>query len=190
MSLDSGHRTPTRSGAGQDLWPKWMWVAVPVLVVFIVGGLWWAIFAPSDKAPKPPTPSPTLKAIKPQPTQGLPLQGTAVPSLELTPTRQILPVLPTFTPTPLSMVTPTGQPTVAGGVSSMSIGSKVKVVGTGGSGLNMRAGAGTAQPRVKTLHDGATVEIIGGPKEANGFTWYQIKDEAGASGWVVSRYLQ
>jgi hypothetical protein len=194
MSLDSNKRVPSRGGPSPDLWPKWMWVAVPVLVVVVVAGLWWAIFSPSDKTPTS-TPSPTARVIRTQPTQG----ATAISTLTISDTLQT-PVatalrttvaLPTFTPTAATGVsTPKAESTAApGGGVGLAVGSKPKVTGTSGSGLVMRANAGTGQPRVKTLSDGAVVEIIGGPKDANGYTWWQVRDEAGVTGWVADKWL-
>jgi uncharacterized protein YraI len=71
----------------------------------------------------------------------------------------------------------------------ISVGAQAKVSGTGNVGLNMRSGAGTAHTRVKTLPEGTTVELIGGPKEANGYTWWEVRDEAGKTGWVVAKFL-
>ncbi len=187
MSLDANKRPPSRSGSGQDLWPKWMWVAVPVLVVVVVAGLWWAILSPTDKPKPTPTPTPTLKIIQNQPTQAPTLINT-LPAPEVTATKMQL-VLPTFTPTAAAVVTPTAQPTATSAVSALQVGAKVRVTGTGGTGLNMRAGAGTGHARIKTLPEGTVVEIIGGPTEANGYTWWQVRDESGTTGWVVSRYL-
>jgi hypothetical protein len=186
MSLDSNHRTPRRGRASQDLWPKWMWIAVPVLVVVVVAGLWWAIFSPSDATIANPTPTPTMRIIREQPTQGPTLQST-LPPLEPTATRQVLP-LPTFTTASAAVSTPTSSTQVES-AATLSIGSQAKVVGTGGSGLNVRSGAGTGNARIKTLPDGTAVEVIGGPKEADGFTWWQIRDQAGVSGWVASKFL-
>ena len=184
MSFDS--QRPSRSGSGQDLWPKWMWVAVPVLVVVVVAGLWWAIFSPSD-IPATPTPTATMKPIQTQPTQAPTVQNT-LPAAETTSTRQILPAPATFTPTPLLVTTPTTERAVES-TSGLGIGGKVKVKGTSGQGLNMRSGAGTGHARIKTLPEGSELEIIGGPKEANDYTWWQVRDEAGTSGWVVSEFL-
>jgi len=63
------------------------------------------------------------------------------------------------------------------------------VSGTGGAGLNLRSGAGTGHARVKTLREGAVVEVIGGPKEGDGLTWWQIRDQTGVAGWVAAKYL-
>jgi len=189
MSLDSNRRTPGR-GTSTDLWPKWMWVAVPVLVVVVVAGLWWAIFSPGE--PKvTPTPSPTPKVLRPQATQGPTQHVTLAPdstssTIEATATRPAV-IVYTFTPTPQAVTTPTAQGTTVS--TGLAIGAKAKVTGTGGSGLNMRAGAGTGQARVKTVPEGAVVEVIGGPKDANSYTWWQVKDAGGTSGWVVSKFL-
>lgn len=188
MPLDPSTR-PTRSGSGQDLWPKWMWVAVPVLVVFVVAGLWWAIFSDSGKPAPKAKPSPTIALVKNQPTQGPTVQKTLSAADQPT-ARPTLSEVATFTPTAVSVITPTAQATaVAANGGGLAVGSKVKVVGTGGSGLNMRAGAGTGHARVKTLQDGSAVEVIGGPKDANGFTWWQIRDESGTTGWAASKFL-
>jgi len=53
----------------------------------------------------------------------------------------------------------------------------------------MRSGAGTGHARVKTLRDGAILKVIGGSKEANGYTWWEVRDEAGTTGWVASEWL-
>jgi len=188
MSLDSGKRLPTRSA--QDLWPKWMWVAVPVLVVVVVAGLWWAIF--SEGEPKvTPTPSPTPKVVRPPvtqaPTQYATLAPEGTPAGEQPTATRADVIMVTHTPTRLTVLTPSAEATVV--QTGLAIGSKAKVTGTGGSGLNMRAGAGTGHARVKTLADGTVVEIIGGPKDANSYTWWQVKDESGTTGWVVSKFL-
>jgi hypothetical protein len=166
-----------------------MWVAVPVLVVVVVAGLWWAIFSPGSKETPKSLPSPTIMLTRTQPTQKpTELATLAAVQATITPTQQILSTLPTFTPTQQVVSTPTGAPPVA--PAGLAVGSKVQVGSTGGTGLNMRAGAGTNQARIKTLPENTKLEIIGGPKEANGFTWWQVRDEAGTSGWVVDKYIK
>ncbi|MCD6520133.1 MAG: SH3 domain-containing protein [Anaerolineae bacterium] len=186
MSLDTNNR-PTRSGPNQDLWPKWMWIAVPVLVVIVVAGLWWAIFYPSESPAPTPTPTPTVRVIRNQPTQAPTLPKTLPP--QSTPTVRLLPTQPLPSPTPVSVVTPTSPAPTAPASGGLAIGKKAKVTGTGRVGLNVRAGAGTGHARIKTLPEGSIVEIIGGPKEANGYTWWQIRDKAGTTGWAAGEYL-
>jgi len=165
-----------------------MWVAVPVLVVVVVAGLWWAIFSPGPREAPKTTPSPTLALTRPPVTSSPTEFPTLGAETTITPTQQVLTSLPTFTPTQQVVSTPTGEPTVE--AVGLAVGSKVQVTGTGGTGLNMRAGAGTSQARIKTLGENTKLEIIAGPKEANGFTWWQVRDEAGTTGWVVDRYLK
>jgi uncharacterized protein YgiM (DUF1202 family) len=162
-----------------------MWVAVPVLVVVVVVGLWWAIFSPSEAAPASATMTPTLRII-----DGVAPGTTPQPAAEteVTPTRQALPPLPTFTATPAGVSTPTAAAVEPQTSDSLAIGSKAVV--SAGGGLNMRAGAGTGHARVKTLPDGSVVELIGGPQDANNYTWWQIRDEAGTTGWSVSEGLR
>jgi len=185
VSLDSSNRPPSRRRSKQDLWPKWMWIAVPVLVVVVVAGLWWAIFSPPKSASVTPTPSPTAVIIRTQPTQASTVPSTLAPP-EPTATRPLLP-LPSFTPTAGAVMTPAAAVTAE--TAGLKIGDKPKVTGTGGIGLNMRAGAGTGHARVKTLREGSVVEVISGPKEADGFTWWQVRDQAGVAGWVASKFL-
>ena len=185
MSLDSSNPTPRRGRSRQDLWPKWMWIAVPVLVVVVVAGLWWAIFSEPKDASIAPTPSPTVMIIRTQPTQAPTAPGT-LPPQEPTATRPILP-LPSFTPTAGSVMTPPADATIE--VAGLKIGAKPKVVGTGGLGLNMRSDAGTGHARVKTLREGSVVEVIAGPKDADGFTWWQVRDQTGVAGWVAAKFL-
>ena len=59
-----------------------------------------------------------------------------------------------------------------------------KVSGTGGSGLNVRSGAGTGYGRIGGLAEGASVTIVG---QSNG--WYKIKYGSG-TGWVSSQFVK
>jgi len=168
----------------QDLWPKWMWVAVPVLVVVVVAGLWWAIFGGDGTEQAAVTATATMRPIGTQPTQAPTLRPT-LPVLMPTATASA-PTLPTVpAPTQAAVTTPTSQPTPVGG---LAIGGKAKVTGTSGV-LNMRDGAGTGYKIVASLREGAIVEILDGPKEANGYTWWQVRNDAGTVGWAAGDWL-
>lgn len=180
MSLDNRER-PRRNRSNQEVWPKWMWVAVPVLVIFVVAGLWWAIFSPPSADEGSPTPTPTPRVGAVQPTQTL---GEESPEGKETVIATV-PPLDTPTPTVRPTSTPEPEPTQA----PIAVEDTVEVSGTGGSGLRMRAGAGQGHDVVKLLQEGAVLEVIGGPKEADGFTWWQVRDEVGESGWVASTYV-
>jgi uncharacterized protein YgiM (DUF1202 family) len=73
---------------------------------------------------------------------------------------------------------------------SFAEGDKVLVTGTEGAGLRMRVGAGTGYDRVKTVDEGTVLEVVGGPKEADNLTWYQVRDGSGATGWVAGEYIK
>lgn len=186
MSLDSNQQ-PTRRRSEEDLWPTWMWIAVPVLVVVVVGGLWWAIFYPSETASPAPTPSPTMDALT-QPTES-PAVDETVALEEATPTRDILSPPEAETPTPETAATPTEEEEEPAEEEGLSVGTEATVSGTGAMGLNIRSDAGTSHRLLRTIPDGSTVELIGGPKEANGYTWWEVRDDAGQTGWVIDPYL-
>jgi hypothetical protein len=157
---------------------------VPILVVIVVAGFWWAILSPGNGGGSIlPTPSATLIRAK-QATQGPTLQPTIPPAT--TATKSTVP-LATFTPTAGAASTPEVVPSAT--VADLAVGSKAKVVNTGGTGLNMRAGPSTGQTRVKTLAENAIVDIVGGPQTADSFIWYQVRDSSGTIGWVVGKFL-
>lgn len=73
------------------------------------------------------------------------------------------------------------------GASRFSAGDSAIVSGTG-NGLNVRAQPGTQAEKLATVPDGTVVTIIGGPSEADGFTWWNI--QAGTlTGWSVQDFL-
>jgi len=92
------------------------------------------------------------------------------------------PALATVVPTPIpppQLTTP--EPTPAA--------ERVKVSLTNGLGVNMRAKAGERALRIKTLPEGSVLEIVGADTAADGIVWRQVKDAAGATGWVASRFV-
>ncbi len=196
MGSDSGTRSSYRGGGGQDLFPKWMWVVVPILVILVLAGIWALVVGDGAESALTATPSPTQVATvaataaseETEPTEQASGEPT-LPALDMTatPTREVLP-LKTRTPTPAEVaVTPT--PAAGEDAAELAVGDNVTVAGTGGAGLNMRAGAGTGHAKVKTLREGAKVEIIGGPEDADGYIWWQVRDAGGATGWVVEDFL-
>lgn len=172
------------SDSAQTLWPKWMWVAVPVLVVVVVAGLWWAIFSGDSEPETSPTTTPTSAVIAPQPTQGPTLVRTLPPVF---PTATEAVELPTVAPPTASMVeTPPVAPTIQGG---LAVGDNATVSGTSGV-LNMREGAGTEFKVIGSLREGTVVEIIGGPREADGYIWWQVRTDSGTVGWAAGEWLK
>lgn len=55
--------------------------------------------------------------------------------------------------------------------------------------LNMRSGAGTNYGIIATLPAGTTGSVIGGPSNASGYTWWQVRTSSGQQGWVVSNWI-
>ncbi len=118
------------------------------------------------------------------------------------PTATITIITPTATPfvpptaTPYVAPSPTPPPTaaVAGdGVSAAgyAVGGKVRVADTGGGGLNMRDQPTTSGALLRKLPEGNVYEVIGGPREADGYVWWQLKDPAdGVTGWGAQKFLQ
>lgn len=83
------------------------------------------------------------------------------------------PLLPTavLTPTPVRI----------------SVGSTVEVINVGASKLNLRRGAGTANPIVLQVNEGDRFLVIGGPETTENLTWWQLQNltNSSISGWAV-----
>jgi hypothetical protein len=69
-------------------------------------------------------------------------------------------------------------------------GERVKVVNTGGTGANMRERPGSTAPVVKTVEEGATLQVIGADQQMDGRGWRNVRDEGGATGWIVAEFLE
>jgi len=65
------------------------------------------------------------------------------------------------------------------------------IVTTNVADLNMRSEPSTDADVVDQLGEGVELEIIGGPTEAEDFTWYEVRVTAagGNSGWVAADFL-
>jgi hypothetical protein len=66
---------------------------------------------------------------------------------------------------------------------------KVKVSGTAGAGVNLRAKAGEKGQRLKSMPEGAVLEIVGTDQAADGLTWRNVRDSSGATGWMAGKFL-
>ena len=83
---------------------------------------------------------------------------------------------------------PPGPPAGAAGPSTAT--PRVRVAGTDGQGLNLRAEPSTAATRIKAVREGAVLEAVGPTRSAAGQSWRKVRDPAdGASGWVAAEYL-
>lgn len=182
----------------QEAWPRWMYVAVPALVVFVVIGLWWALFSPPPEEDATAVSTPTRPVgVIGQPTQS-PTEQATLEAFAPTATT-VLPTLPPATAVAgeVEAEAETEETTEAVARETeeaaprepLTIGDTAEVCCTDGSGLRMRADAGTEHPVVKMLAEGKIVEIIGGPSEASGYTWWQLRDDVGTSGWAAEDFL-
>jgi uncharacterized protein YgiM (DUF1202 family) len=85
-------------------------------------------------------------------------------------------------PTPEATAEATSTPTPAAAVGGLTSGKNARVAASGG--VNVRDKAGTAGKQVGKLNPGAVVKILGGPSQADNYTWWQIDNGAGLTGWV------
>ena len=54
---------------------------------------------------------------------------------------------------------------------------------------NLRSSASTSGSVLTTMSAGATGTVIGGPRTANGYTWWQVTLSSGTSGWCIENWL-
>lgn len=106
--------------------------------------------------------------LQPTPTA---LTLVATPTRTTIPTRT--PIFPTQTPTATATPQPTG----------LRIGARARVQI---DGLRARSEPALDAPIVVRFRKDAEVVITAGPREANGYTWWKIKNDAG-EGWSAER---
>jgi uncharacterized protein YgiM (DUF1202 family) len=113
-----------------------------------------------------PLPTPTVTPSS-TPTPAATATGTATPTATATTTAA--------TPTSAATATPAATP----------VPEQVEVTGTGSQGANLRAEPSTTAPVLRTVPDGTRLTVTGPDREADGWTWRNVQDENGTSGWVV-----
>jgi SH3-like domain-containing protein len=159
-------------------------LATPVVIAMLVvlGGLIvWSVAAPlvrprptvvaqQNPTTVPPTSQPAV-ALVATPTSVALLPTVVVPSRE-----------PTATPPPPT-ATPVPEPTPVPARSA-------RVVNTEGQGANMRRAPSVSAQRVKLVAEGTIVELMSGEQRGDGYTWRNIRDVDGTTGYVIADYLQ
>jgi hypothetical protein len=109
------------------------------------------------------------------------------PTMEIIPT--VTPALPTVAPFPTA--TPTPKPTPTPSVpTEIAVGGYVKVVGAEADQLSYRSGPGLDYARLTIVKDGTILEVLEGPEEADGYTWWRLEDEDGFIGWAADDWLE
>ncbi len=117
--------------------------------------------------------------LNPTPTKPF-VQSTSTPEARVTATPY---VAPTNTPPPVPTAGPAGTPSAEG----FAKGGYARV--TGGNGLNVRKEPSVSSNPPINNPDGVVFEIIGGPVQADGYTWWQLKKQDGSTGWGVQNFL-
>ncbi len=143
----------------------WILGGIVALLVLAVCGLWALYLLRGQVGGSGPTPTPIIWT---------PTAAPAVPTLVVTPT-----------PTEVLESTPTISPGVA-------IGRYVRVVGTGGYGLSLRAGPGENYTRMDVAQEGETFIVIDGPTVSGGSEWWKLQDRENVERewWAVGNFLE
>ncbi|MBK9124306.1 MAG: SH3 domain-containing protein [Chloroflexi bacterium] len=68
---------------------------------------------------------------------------------------------------------------------ALTIGGKATVATTNGDSLNVRSDAGTVYQIRAKARPGEVVDVLDGPRDADGFTWWEIRLTDGRQGWAV-----
>ncbi|MBN2303866.1 MAG: SH3 domain-containing protein, partial [Anaerolineae bacterium] len=129
----------------------------------------------------PPTPTPTATftprpTSTPWPTPGpfelsqTPPYYTSTPTITLTPSLTPLPTA-TFTLSPTPLV--------------LAIGGQARVQTVGGDTLSVRNVPGLDSDILARLEHGALVTLLDGPREVDGYVWWQLRTADGVEGWAV-----
>jgi hypothetical protein len=73
---------------------------------------------------------------------------------------------------------------------SGSPGGRLRVAGTEGANLVLRAAPSTSAARIKGLAPGTVLEDTGGVQQSEGRDWRSVRDPEGAEGWVAADFVE
>ncbi|HVL25463.1 MAG TPA: SH3 domain-containing protein [Thermomicrobiales bacterium] len=181
-------------------WTDYLRIALPVVgLLLMIGLLWFWAQQIIDDDPNTTEPNPTeeiglVTTITPEPTQQ---QAVSTPPAQTDQNQQAQPTQPAAdTPAQNQQTTggdnqtaaeetpaPTKEAAAAGGI---AVDTKVTVT----EELNMRAEPVTTGDLVTTLAAGTELDVIGGPEQGEDYTWWQVVDPEGNSGWVVENFIE
>ncbi len=152
------------AGTGLTSIPIYIWLLglVVVLLVMAVAGLWALYLMRGQWTTSGPTPTPIVWTPTPM----------AAPPASPTPTVAPTEALPTASP-------------------DIVVGGYVRVMGTGGSGLNLRQGPGSNYPRMDVALEDEIFLVVAGPTEAGGVQWWKIRDPQNEqrAWWAAGNFL-
>lgn len=91
----------------------------------------------------------------------------------------------------LLFITPTSTSSPNIEVDGISIGTYVKIDGTGGIGLRIRKGPGTSNDVVFLANESEVFFVIDGPTEKDEMLWWQLQApyDDGRAGWASADFL-
>jgi len=112
--------------------------------------------------------------LQPAPTPTVP--ATAQPEISR---RPVAAPKPAASPPPAASPDPAEAPALQ----------RLRIVNTQGQGANLRAAAGSQAARLKTVAEGALVDLVGPGEEVGGVTWRQVRDADGTIGWIAAELL-
>jgi hypothetical protein len=163
--------------------PAWS-VALMLLLVFgITGAIIMLVITLGGQSAPGGEPRIVIITAAPSSTPSAPT-ATATQEIEPLPNTSFQGPIPTF-----GLEGPTLAPIILSPTPiAISIGATVIV---NVDSLNIRADAGTGQTRITTAVDGDRFTVIDGPKQADNYTWWKIRDTADPTreGWAVADYL-
>jgi hypothetical protein len=206
--IEPQEREPRRKRRGEArlFIPRPWLLVIAVLSVFSVIGMvvliaivvWRAISPAVTVVPSPAT-AQTVVEVTTQVTGTVaePQGPPATATLQSTYTATAAPSAPPATSPPLTVIpratTPasTATPIPAPPPSDeIVVGGYVKVVDTGGNGLNLRESPGVEKGWLHTALEGSVLKVLDGPRQADGYAWWQLEYEEGKGGWGADDWLQ
>lgn len=165
-------------------------LALLLFLVLLISALTLVLVFALRRAPATTELGPVVEVVEEengedQAIQSLETKQTAVPEVEVilaaeTPENMVLegPAIPTV------IITNTPIP--------LRVGVRAAVFGVGSDQLNIRNRPSLSDSQVLFREsEGKIFEVIGGPQEADGFTWWRVRDrQFHVEGWAVANYLR
>lgn len=117
--------------------------------------------------------------------------ATATPGVPPATSRPLTVIPPTATPLPTATSLPTATPGPAPTPpDKIAVGGYVEVIDTGEDGLNLRELPGVEEEWLHRALEGSVLKVVDGPRQADGYTWWQLEYEKGKAGWGADNWLQ
>jgi len=165
-------------------------LALLIILVIMAGAVTLALVFALRGEPTSTGPAPVIQVVassteKADADQSGAAEATSLPAVQVilaaeTPANMVLegPAIPTV------IITNTPVP--------LSVGLKAAVYGVGNDKLNIRNSPSLSDSKVLFReNEGKRFDIIGGPQEADGYTWWQVRDpQFQVEGWAVANYLR